>query len=319
MVAPKKVLIVDDVHQLLVHGLIAENFDVYYRPDLKEDEIVNLIQSVGFEGLVIRSKMYLDEHFFNQCDGIRWVARAGAGMDNIDENAAKNAGVFLMNSENANSDAVGEQTLAMLLAIHTNLVKSHNEVTDFQWNREANRGFELKGKTVGIIGYGNTGMAVAQKLSGFGVEILAYDKYKSKFTDNKVTEVDLDKLMDKSDVISMHVPLTEETENMVDENFINRVKKPFVLLNLSRGKVVDLQSVVSFLGSGKLIGFGADVLPTEPPSKANEIERKLLQKLFDFKNVVLSPHVGGWTIESYEKISQVLLVNILKYNNIKGI
>lgn len=316
MLQLKKVLIVDDVHQSLVHGLIAENFDVHYRPDLKENEVVNFIQEVGFEGLVIRSKMFLNREFFDQCSRLEWVARAGAGMDNIDVDAAFQAGVHLMNSENANSDAVGEQTLAMLLAIQTNLVKSHNEVIQFQWDREGNRGFELKGKTVGIIGYGNTGMAVAEKLSGFGVEILAYDKYKSKFTDNKVTEVNLDKLLDKSDVISLHIPLTEETENFVDDSFINRVKKPFVLLNLSRGKIVDIQSVVKFLDSGKLIGFGADVLPIEPPSKSNEIDRKMLQKLFDFRNVVLSPHVGGWTIESYEKISQVLLYNILKYNHL---
>jgi len=237
-------------------------------------------------------------------------------MDNIDEDAAQNAGVYLMNSENANSDAVGEQTLGMLLAIHTNLVKSHNEVVKFQWDREGNRGSELKGKTVGIIGYGNTGMSVAQKLIGFGVEILAYDKYKTKFSDENVTEVDLSRLLDKSDVISLHIPLTKETENLVDDNFINNVKKPFILLNLSRGKIVDIQSVVKFLNSGKLIGFGADVLPTEPPSKSNEIDRKMLQKLFDFKNVILSPHIGGWTIESYERISQFLLAKILKYNNI---
>lgn len=312
----KKVLIVDDVHQSLVHGLIAENFDVHYRPDLLENEIVNFIQTVGFEGLVIRSKMYLNVSFFDQCGSIRWIARAGAGMDNIDEEAAHNAGVHLMNSENANSDAVGEQTLAMLLAIHTNLVKSHGEVIRFQWDREGNRGFELKGKTVGIIGYGNTGKAVAEKLGGFGVQILAYDKYKSKFSDNNVTEVNLDELKDKSDVISLHIPLTKETENLVDEQFINGVKKPFVLLNLSRGKIVDIQSVVNFLESGKLIGFGADVLPVEPPLKSNEKDHRMLQKLFDFRNVVLSPHVGGWTIESYERISQILLFNILKYSKL---
>ncbi len=312
----KKVLIVDDVHQSLVHGLITENFDVHYRPDLLENEIVNFIQTVGFEGLVIRSKMYLNKSFFDQCGSIRWIARAGAGMDNIDEEAAYNAGVHLMNSENANSDAVGEQTLAMLLAIHTNLIKSHNEVVQFQWDREGNRGFELKGKTVGIIGYGNTGRAVAQKLGGFGVQILAYDKYKSKFSDNNVTEVNLAEIMDKSDVISLHIPLTKETENFVDESFINGVKKPFLLMNLSRGKIVDIQSVVRFLETGKLIGYGADVLPVEPPSKGNENERNLLQKLFDFNNVVLSPHVGGWTVESYERISQILLCNILKYSNL---
>ena len=145
---------------------------------------------------------------------------------------------------------------------------------------------------------------------------MAYDKYKTKFSDENVTEVDLSRLLDKSDVISLHIPLTKETENLVDDNFINNVKKPFILLNLSRGKIVDIQSVVKFLNSGKLIGFGADVLPIEPPSKSNEIDRKMLQKLFDFKNVILSPHIGGWTIESYERISQFLLAKILKYNNI---
>jgi D-3-phosphoglycerate dehydrogenase len=151
----------------------------------------------------IRSKLFLTEDFFTKCSSLHWVARAGAGMDNIDEVAAFRAGVTLMNSENANSDAVGEQTLAMLLALRTNLVKSHNEVSRGIWNREGNRGIELKGKTVGIIGYGNTGKAVCEKLSGFGVNILVYDKYKSKFSDTNLTEVKLDEILAKSDVISL--------------------------------------------------------------------------------------------------------------------
>lgn len=308
-----KVLIIDDVHLSLVHGLVAHNFDVYYRPDATKNEVLELVKDVDFEGLVVRSKIFIDQDFLNQCGPLKWIARAGAGMDNIDVSAAHQKGVFLMNSDNANSDAVGEQTLAMLLAICTKLIVSNHQVKDFIWRREENRGFELKGKTVGIIGYGNTGMSVAEKLKGFGVQIIAYDKYKTELTDNNVTEVNLSELLDKSDIISLHIPLTDETKNFVDFSFLNSVRKPFVLLNLSRGKIVDIQSVISFLESGKLIGFCADVLPIEPPKNGNEMELKMLQKLFSFENVIVSPHVGGWTTESYEKISQTLLFNILKY------
>ncbi len=308
-----KVLIIDDVHQSLVHGLIAQNFDVHYRPDIQKSEVVSLLQVDDFEGLVVRSKFFLDADFFQNCGNLKWVARAGAGMDNIDVAAANNKGVVLMNSGNANSDAVAEQTLAMLLAICTKLTIANSQVKQFIWDREGNRGFELKGKTVGIIGYGNTGMAVAEKLQGFGVHVLAFDKYKSEFSDNKVTEVDLTTILDKSDVISLHIPLTEETRFFVDFSFLNSLKKPVILLNLSRGQIVDIESVNQFLDSGKLIGFCADVLVVEPPEKSNDNERKMLQKLFSFENVIVSPHVGGWTTESYEKISQFLLSNILNY------
>lgn len=316
MSAIQKVLIVDDVHQSLVFGLISNNFDVYYMPDIKANEIAEFIQKENIEGLVIRSKLFLNEAFFSQCSTLIWVARGGAGMDNIDEDAAFRSGVALMNSENANSDAVGEQTLAMLLALRTNLVKAHNEVSKGIWDREGNRGIELKGKTVGIIGYGNTGKAVCEKLSGFGVKILVYDKYKSKFSDTNLTEVNLDEILAKSDVISLHIPLNSETENFVNDDFINRVSKPFVLLNLSRGKVVDIQSVMKFLKTGKIVGFAADVLPNEPINLSNDFDNKMLQTLNLYSNVLLTPHVGGWTIESYEKISEILLINILKYNNI---
>jgi D-3-phosphoglycerate dehydrogenase len=312
----QKVLIVDDVHQSLVFGLISNNFDVFYLPEIQANEIADFIVKENIEGLVIRSKLFLTEDFFTNCSSLLWVARAGAGMDNIDEVAAFRAGVTLMNSENANSDAVGEQTLAMLLALRTNLVKSHNEVSRGIWNREGNRGIELKGKTVGIIGYGNTGKAVCQKLSGFGVNILVYDKYKSKFSDTNLTEVKLDEILAKSDVISLHIPLNSETENFVNDEFVNQVSKPFVLLNLSRGKIVDIKSVIKFLQSGKIVGFGADVLPNEPPNMNDDVDKKMLQTLNSFSNVLLTPHVGGWTIESYEKISKILLLNILKFNNI---
>jgi len=312
----QKVLIVDDVHQSLVFGLISNNFDVFYIPEIKANEITDFVVNENIEGLVIRSKLFLNEDFFVKCSSLIWVARGGAGMDNIDEDAAFRAGVKLMNSENANSDAVGEQTLAMLLALRTNLIKSHNEVSRGIWNREGNRGIELKGKTVGIIGYGNTGKAVCEKLSGFGVNILVYDKYKSKFSDTNLTEVKLDEILAKSDIISLHIPLNSETQNFVNDSFINQVSKPFVLLNLSRGNIVDIQSVIKFLKTGKIVGYAADVLPNEPPNLNDDLDRNMLQMLNSFSNVLLTPHVGGWTIESYEKISKILLLNILKFNNI---
>jgi D-3-phosphoglycerate dehydrogenase len=238
-------------------------------------------------------------------------------MDNIDDQCAEDHGVFCFNAGEANADAVGEQTLAMLLAMFTRLVKSHQEVVDGRWDREGNRGLELKGRTVGILGFGNTGSAVAKKLRGFGVRVIAHDKYLEGFGSDVVEEVSEETLLRESDILTLHVPLTAETKNWLNADRLALMKSHFWLLNLSRGAVLDLGLVVEELEAGRIAGFAADVLECEPPLKGDLAFIDNFNVLRKNNRVVLSPHVGGWTVESYEKISQVLLDKVLKFYDIE--
>jgi D-3-phosphoglycerate dehydrogenase len=238
-------------------------------------------------------------------------------MDNIDDRCADDHGVFCFNAGEANSDAVGEQTLAMLLAMFTRLVKSHQEVVDGRWDREGNRGLELKGRTVGILGFGNTGSAVAEKLRGFGVRVIAHDRYLEGFGSDVVEEVSEETLLRESDVLTLHVPLTGETKNWLTLDRLALMKPHFWLMNLSRGAVLDLGLVVKELEAGRMLGFAADVLEYEPPLKGDLAFIENFNALRKNNRVVLSPHVGGWTVESYEKISQVLLDKVLKFYDIE--
>jgi D-3-phosphoglycerate dehydrogenase len=269
------------------------------------------------EGLMVRSKIFVDETVITAFDGLRWIGRGGAGMDNIDDRCADDHGVFCFNAGEANSDAVGEQTLAMLLAMFTRLVKSHQEVVDGRWDREGNRGLELKGRTVGILGFGNTGSAVAEKLRGFGVRVIAHDRYLEGFGSDVVEEVSEETLLRESDVLTLHVPLTGETKNWLTLDRLALMKPHFWLMNLSRGAVLDLGLVVKELEAGRMLGFAADVLEYEPPLKGDLAFIENFNALRKNNRVVLSPHVGGWTVESYEKISQVLLDKVLKFYDIE--
>jgi D-3-phosphoglycerate dehydrogenase len=269
------------------------------------------------EGLMVRSKIFVDETVITAFDGLRWIGRGGAGMENIDDRCADDHGVFCFNAGEANSDAVGEQTLAMLLAMFTRLVKSHQEVVDGRWDREGNRGLELKGRTVGILGFGNTGSAVAEKLWGFGVRVIAHDRYLQGFGSEAVEEVSEETLLRESDVLTLHVPLTGETKNWLTLDRLALMKPHFWLMNLSRGAVLDLGLVVKELEAGRMLGFAADVLEYEPPLKGDLAFIENFNALRKNNRVVLSPHVGGWTVESYEKISQVLLDKVLKFYDIE--
>jgi D-3-phosphoglycerate dehydrogenase len=269
------------------------------------------------EGLMVRSKIFVDETVITAFDGLRWIGRGGAGMDNIDDRCADEHGVFCFNAGEANSDAVGEQTLAMLLAMFTRLVKSHQEVVEGRWDREGNRGLELKGRTVGILGFGNTGSAVAEKLRGFGVRVIAHDRYLEGFGSDVVEEVSEETLLRESDVLTLHVPLTGETKNWLTLDRLALMKPHFWLMNLSRGAVLDLGLVVKELEAGRMLGFAADVLEYEPPLKGDLAFIENFNALRKNNRVVLSPHVGGWTVESYEKISQVLLDKVLKFYDIE--
>lgn len=302
------ILIADHIHELLIIGLQQSGHEVTYLPLITRDELMAEIEHA--EGLVIRTKTNVDVEVLSHARKLKFIARAGAGMDNIDENYCARQNITLMNAGEANADAVGEQTLGMLLALMANIVKADREVRNMRWDRQGNTGVELSGKTVGIIGYGNTGSAVARKLAGFDVNLCVYDKYKKGFGTSHVREVTLNELQQAADIITLHVPLTDETRYMVNSYFINGVSKPFYLLNLSRGAVVNTSDLINALDSGKIKGAALDVLENENLQTYGQTEFAWFEPLINHNNVILTPHIGGWTHESYEKIAKVLLRKI---------
>lgn len=313
-----RILLIDDFHESLALGLTKQGFELIDARSCssQKEEIIQLLQLHKPEGLLVRSKVFVDGELMRSSDNLRWIGRGGAGMDNIDDTAAQSLGIHCFNAGEANADAVGEQTVGMVLAMFTNLVKSHIEVSSGIWDRQGNRGVELRGKTIGILGFGNTGSAVAKKLMGFGVNVIAYDKYKTGFSNDWVREVSEEELLETSDVLTLHVPLTKETKNWLNLGRLAMMKSQFWLFNLSRGGVLDLSLVLRELNANRIVGFAADVLEFEPPTKGDEAFIENFNALLKNNRVVFSPHVGGWTVESYEKISLVLLDKVLKFYDI---
>jgi D-3-phosphoglycerate dehydrogenase len=265
-----------------------------------------------FQGLVVRSRFPIDEVFLSKCTQLEFICRSGAGMENIDIPYCESRGIQLFSAPEGNRNAVAEHALGMLLSLFNNLHSADAEVRSGKWDREGNRGVELDGKTVGIVGYGNNGSAFAKKLRGFEVEVLAYDKYKTGFNSDFVQEVDLNAIMDRADVISLHIPQNEETLWMVNKDFIKSVSKPFYLINLSRGKIVSTEDLLSGMTEGKILGACLDVLEYEKASFENMFDQDgrippSFKALLASEKVILSPHVGGWTKESYYKLSKTLL------------
>jgi len=303
-----RVLIVDDFHPILFKGLDEMGMEFNYRPEILKDEILELIGN--YEGFIVRSKIQCDTTFFEMAKKLKWIARGGSGMDNIDEDIAKEKGIELINAPEGNRSAVAEHTLGLMLNLANNISFSFSEVKNLAWNREANRGIELEGKTLGIIGFGNTGSTVAKKVSGLGMNVIAYDKYLLNINSNFATQVSLSRIFEDSDWISVHVPLTKETHEMINADFLTRFNKSIGLINASRGKVVVSKDVLEALITGNLFAFGADVLENENPSTWNLEIKSVYQKLCTMKNVVITPHIAGWTIESYKKITEVLIQKI---------
>jgi D-3-phosphoglycerate dehydrogenase len=308
MSGSKQVLIIDDVHELLIKGLKQHGWLVHYRPEWGRDDLISHLEQM--EGLVVRTKTNIDQHVLSHAKKLKWIARAGAGLDNIDTAYCNQHQIAFFNAGEANADAVGEQTMAMLLSLLANIVKADAEVREGIWDRLGNTGEELSGKTVGIIGYGNTGKAVARRLAGFNVKVLAYDKYLQHYTDSFATESTMQDIFENADVLSLHVPLTAETKNMVDDAFIRQFKKPIILLNLSRGKIVRLQHLCEAMESGLVKKAALDVLENENLNALTAEEKDWYNKLIRSNKVILTPHIGGWTVESYRKISEVLLQKI---------
>jgi len=280
----------------------AKGYQCDYKPLIKADEALQIIGD--YAGLVIRSKFRVDKQVIDAGANLRFVARAGAGMDNIDEAYAAEKGISLINAPEGNSDAVGEHAIGLLLSLMNNLNKGDAEIRGGSWQREANRGFELKGKTVGIIGYGHMGHSFARKLSGFQVDVIAYDKYKTGFSDRYAREVSMEDIVKHSDVLSLHIPLTPETNGLVDDEYLFHFKKPIFFINTSRGKTAKVSAVLNAIKQGKILGAGLDVLEVEKfPALAEQV---WFDELRQNGRVLLSPHVAGWTFDSYRKISEVM-------------
>ena len=312
-----RILIVDDVHPVLLKRLQEKGHTTDYQPNIRPEQVLEKIE--GYHTLVIRSKMRVDRELIDQAEALKVIARMGSGMENIDVEYAGTRGIACLNSPEGNKDAVGEHALGLLLGVINRIPPANDQVKKGIWNRQANRGMELMGKTVGIIGFGNTGSAFAEKLQGLGVNILAYDKYKFNFARDGITESSMEELFDAADIVSLHVPLTSETKYLVNHPFIASFRKPLVLINTSRGEVVHTRDLVKNLQSGKVRAAALDVLEYESSSfealhRTHQLPQ-YLDALSQMEQVILTPHVAGWTHESYHKLSEITAIKILRQFN----
>lgn len=309
----KKILFVDAVHPVLEERLLNLGYScVHNLTTTKETVELNIDNYLGF---VIRSRFPIDKQFLDKAINLKFIARSGAGIENIDVAYAEEKGIKVFNSPEGNMDAVGEQAIGMLLMLFNQLKKGDAEVRAGIWDREGNRGLELSGKTVGIIGCGNMGKALAKKLSGFGCKVIGYDKYKRGFGNSTVEEVSLTEMFEKTDILSIHLPLSKETHHYVNDNFLSSFKKPIYLINTARGNNVSTADLVKGLKNKTVLGACLDVLEYETKS-FETINSKELPKDFNYltrsENVILSPHVAGWTKESYVKLASFLADKIEK-------
>lgn len=298
----KKILIADYLHPTFKEEAEKMGFECDDQPLISREETIAILSE--YTGIVIRTKFNIDREIIDAGVNLKVIARAGAGMDNVDEDYAILKGIQCINGPEGNRDAVAEHVIGMLLSLLNNLNVADDEVRHGIWNREGNRGYELKGKTVAIIGYGNTGQMLARKLSGFEVKVIAYDKYKIGFSDAFAQEVSMEQVVKEADILSFHIPLTFETRQLFNEEYLFHFKKQILLLNASRGEVVHTKAVLNGLKNGKISAAGLDVLELEKfPALA---EQEWFAELSENKKVILSPHIAGWTHESYRKISEVL-------------
>lgn len=308
------ILIIDDAHPVMLRKFAQAGFAVTHNEHMSVSEVHNCI--ANYDAVIVRSKIIADKEFFDKATRLSCIGRVGAGMEAIDMQYAASKGIACYNSPEGNRDAVGEQAIAMLLSLMNNLRKADREVRNHVWNREGNRGIELKNRCVGIIGYGNMGSSFARKLSGFDCKVIAYDKYKSNFSDKFVEECSLERIFAEADVISLHVPQTAETIGMVNHDFIDRCAKPIILINTARGKVVETKAVADGIRCNKIFAAALDVLEYENYNFQDFLTDNMPEAFEYLKtcdNVLFTPHIGGWTVESKEKLSSVLADKIVAH------
>lgn len=309
-----KVLIVDTMHDSIVQMPQELGLEVDYFPDIDFEEVLKKVSD--YEGLIIRSKFFIDATFLDHAKNLKFIGRAGAGLDLIDINACKERGIEIFAANEGNRIAVAEHLIGMLLCLFNNILTSNLEIKNQIWNRESNRGEELFGKTVGIIGFGNNGEATANRLAAFGCKIIAYDKNRYGFGNHLIEEATMDQLFREADILSLHIPLSKESVGMVNTAFINKFNKDFYLCNIARGELVNQKDLCDALKSKKIKGACLDVLENEKINNLTPAEQLNFDFLRNQKNVIITPHIAGWTHESYNRINKVLKDKIARYLNI---
>lgn len=306
-----KILLLDKNHPLITEQLSEKGFVLEEDFSSSYEQVLEKIHL--YKGIIIRSRIPLDAHFLEKAKNLKFIARVGAGMENIDTTKAQELGIKLINSPEGNKDAVAEHVIGTLLVLMNCLFISSNEVKKGIWLREENRGEEILGKTFGIIGYGNMGKAVAKRLSGFGCKTIFYD-IKPNLSDEFAAQVSLQELQENADILSLHTPLTEDTLYMIDEEFISKMKKNFYFINTARGKNLKTSALVNALKSGKIKGACLDVLEYEKTSFENlETKNENLEYLLNSEKAIITPHIAGWTHESKIKLAQVIVDKILAF------
>ena len=309
----KKILCIDSNHSILHETLISNGFHCDLFWDQSAEELTKLLPN--YEGIVIRSKFKITKQLIDSAPNLKCIGRVGAGMENIDVEYANSKGITCVSAPEGNRDAVGEHALGMLLMLLNNLKRADNEVRQGIWKRAENRGFEIAGKTIGIIGYGNMGSAFAKRLQGFSCKILVYDKYKTDFGNEFITETTLEQIHQEADIISIHTPLTDETTDLINDAFLSSCKKSIYIINTARGKSLNTADLVMHLKSGKVRGACLDVLEYESTSFENMDTTSLpepMQYLIQSEHVILTPHIAGWTHESNYKMSLIIAEKMTK-------
>ena len=283
-------------------------WQVDYHPAITRNEIRE--KHLGYQGLIIRSKTTVDQELLGEHPTLRFIGRAGAGLDNLDLEYLAKKNVQVLHAAEGNRDAVGEFTVGILLSLLRNIPRANQEVINGVWLRESNRGEEIMGKTIGIIGFGNMGQAFAKRLIGFGCKILVYDKYKHGFTNEFWQEADMGQIFAETDILSLHIPLTDETRAMVNTTYLSRFKKKIILINTARGEIIPLSELAESFAMGFVRSAALDVLENEKLDKLTPAQKEGLRNLINGGNVIFTPHIAGWTFESHLKINVALVEKI---------
>lgn len=298
------------MHESIVSGLNNLGYEVDYLPEIDKTEIEKILPD--YTGLIVRSKIFVNAGILKNAPKLKFIARAGAGIDNLDTYEIEKRNIAIINAPEGNRDTLAEHAIGMLLCLLNNLHKADREVKAKIWDREGNRGEELMGKVVGLIGYGNMGEAFAQRLKAFGVEILAYDKYKRNFADGIVKESTLEEVFERANILSLHVPLTTETRGWINAEFFNKFKNPIYVVNTARGEILSLKALKYCLDKKIILGAALDVLEKEKFSQYTPEEIVMFDQLADHPNIIFAPHIAGWSYQSYVRISEVLVKKIEK-------
>lgn len=299
-----RVLIIDEMHESITPLLNEINLAVDYKPGIQRAEIISILEN--YEGLMVRSKTQIDAELLEHGTKLKFVARAGAGVDNVDMNELRQRNITLINAPEGNRDALAEHAMGMLLSLFNRINIADLQVRSGKWDREGNRGVELMGKTVGLIGFGNMGAAFAKRLSSFGCKILAYDAEKTGFSNTDVEEVSMEEMHAKAQILSLHIPMNNQNKGLVDYDFLSRFQKLDYIINTSRGEVLVLKDLLQLFKTEKIKGAALDVLENEKINSLNKEELIVFQELTKLDQVLFTPHIAGWSFESYEKINSVL-------------